>query len=266
MARKRLTGSTGDRLLRVLAVIAESGRPVSLSELAEGLELPKATVHRLVNLLEDKGFAAKDPGDRHYVPGPSLHRLAGAVLQHRPLAGVRHSILRRMAEKVGEACNIVLLDGDEPTYIDRVDTAWPLRLQFEIGSRVPIHCTATGKLLLSLQPRRVRERILRHKPLTAMTPHTITDAVALERSLEEIREARVATDDQEFLADMVAIAVPIVPPSGPPIAALSVHAPVLRRSLEDLRGFLPDLRATAADLADVIHPDAETGRAAHGGA
>lgn len=258
MGRKRLTGSTGDRLLRALEALVEAGQPVALSELAERLELPKATVHRLVNLLEDRGFASKDPGERHYVPGPSLHRLAGSLLQHRPLAAVRHSILRRMAETVGEACNIVLLDGDEPVYVDRVDTAWPLRLQFDIGSRVPIHCTATGKLLLSLQPRRVRARILRHAPLQAMTPHTITDPDTLERALEDIRRERVSTDDQEFLAEMVAIAVPITPPSGPPIAALSVHAPVFRRSLEDLRRFLPDLRATADALADVIHPGPET--------
>ena len=266
MGRKRLTGSTGDRLLRTLEAIADAERPLALAEIADALELPKATAHRLINLLEDRGFATRDPAEGRYVAGPVMHRLTRRLMQNRPLAAVRHTILEGMAAEVGEACNIVVLDGDGPLYIDRVDTAWPLRLQFEVGSRVPIHCTATGKLLLALQPARVRERIIRHAGLRAMTARTITDAAELEQALSRVRREQVATDDQEFLDEMVAIAVPIPAPEGPAIAALSVHAPVFRRSLEDLRAFLPQLRATAADLAGVIHAESGPSAAADPGA
>lgn len=253
MGRKRLTGSTGERLLSVLEALIEAGRPSSLSELTDAVGLPKPTVHRLVKLLEDTGYAIKDPDERRYTPGPTMRGLALALLQSRPAAAARHMILQNLADEVGEACNIVLLDGDEMTYIDRVDTAWPLRLRFEIGSHVPLHCTATGKLLLSLQPKRVRDRLIRAMPLRALTPRSITDPDKLETALSHIRRERVGIDDQEFLPEMVAVAAPIDVPRGPPIAAVSIHAPVFRRTLDDLRAFLPQLRTAATALSSALY-------------
>lgn len=259
MGRTRQTGSTGERLLKLMHTVTEAGRPLSLPEITEAVGLPKPTVHRLVSLLEDSGHLIKEADARRYAPGPALHRMALAVLQSQPRKSARHAVLRRLADKVGEACNIVLLDGDQLTYIDRVDTQWPLRIRLEVGSHVPVHCTATGKLLLALQPKRVRDRLIRSAPLASMTPHTITDPDRLESVLRQIRHARVGTDDQEFLPEMVAVAVPVTPPAGPPVVAVSIHAPVFRRSLAALRGFLPDLRAAARELEAVLYEGTNAG-------
>jgi IclR family transcriptional regulator, acetate operon repressor len=89
--------------------------------------------------------------------------------------------------------------------------------------------------------------------LTAMTDKTITDPETLQAALKVIRNEQVGTDDQEFIDKMVAVSVPIPSPKGPPIAAISIHAPVFRRSLEDLRGFIPDLRESADELAKLIY-------------
>lgn len=255
MARTRLTGSTGARLLKVLDVLASAGRPLSLREVCERVELPKPTVYRLVGLLEEHGYAIKDVDSQHYRAGPTMRRLSLEVLHGQPWAGSRHAILERLAGRVGEACNLVLLDGYRLTYIDRVDTQWPLRLQFEVGSHVPVHCTATGKLLLALQPARIRQRLIRNLSLEAMTEHSIVDPDALEQALHQIRQDRVGTDDQEFLREMVSVAVPIPTPEGPPAVAVSIHAPVFRHSLDDLRSYLPDLREAATALAEVLYPD-----------
>lgn len=257
MGRTKLTGSTGARLLKVMEVLIEAGRPVTLQEITTAAGLPKPTVQRLVSLLEELGYAIKEADGRRYTPGPTMNRLARTTLQHRPQYTDGHAVLRRLADLVGEACNLVLLDGDHITYIDRVDTDWPLRLRFEVGSHVPIHCTATGKLLLALQPKRVRRRLLKRAPLAAMTPHSITDPDELEATLKTIRRERVGTDAQEFLREMVAISVPVMPPDGPAIAAVSVHAPVFRRSLEDLRAFLPQLREAAEELSEVLYAEDE---------
>lgn len=262
MGRTRLTGSAGERLLNVLAALVDAGRPLSLSEITAAVDLPKPTVHRLVGLLEEMGYAIRDADARRYSPGPAMHRLAWAVLQGQPWAGARHAVLKRLAERVDEACNIVLLDGGELTYIDRVDTHWPLRIRFDVGSHVPVHCTATGKLLLALQPPRVRERLIRNAPLQAMTTRSITDPEALARALRDTRRERVGTDDQEFLPEMVCIAVPIEPRAGPPVVAVSIHAPVSRRSLDDLRAFLPELREAAGALAEILYGEPRDGAGA----
>ncbi|WP_440997862.1 IclR family transcriptional regulator [Arhodomonas sp. SL1] len=255
MGRTRSTGSTGERLLKVLHTITGAGRPLSLPELTDAVGLPKPTVHRLVTLLESTGHLIREADARRYATGPALQRLALEVLQSQPGHAARHAVLRGLAEKVGEACNIVLLDGGQLTYIDRVDTQWPLRIRFDVGSHVPLHCTATGKLLLALQPKRVRDRIIKSKVLEPMTPQTITDADRLEAALAEIRRTRVGTDDQEFLSEMVAVAVPVMPTSGPPVVAVSIHAPVFRRSLDTLREFVPDLRSAARELETVLYTD-----------
>jgi len=259
MGRTRLTGSTGERLLRLLHTVTSAGRPLSLPEITDAVGLPKPTVYRLMTLLEDTGHVIREADARRYSPGPALQRMALEVLQSQPGRAARHAVLRRLADRVGEACNIVLLDGAQLTYIERVDTRWPLRIRLEVGSHVPVHCTATGKLLLALQPKRVRERLMRAAPLSAMTPRSITDPERLEAALREVRSARVGTDDQEFLPEMVAVAVPVMPPCGPPVVAVSIHAPVFRRSLEALKGFLPDLRATARELEAVLYADMTAG-------
>lgn len=258
MGDERQTGSTGERLLTILNALVRAETPASLRALTEAVGLPKPTVHRLIKLLERTGYATKDLTGRHYVPGPMLRDLALGVIQNQTASGARHLILQRLANRVGEACNIVLLDGGKLTYIDRVDTAWPLRVRLEIGSHVPLHCTATGKLLLALQPKRVRDRLIQAAPLHVHTPRTITDPAALEAAIKVIRRERTGTDDQEFLPEMVAIAVPIDAQRAPPIAAISIHAPVFRRTLDDLRTFLPQLREAAQALSDLLYGGDDT--------
>lgn len=258
MAAKRQTGSAGERLLNILNSMVRADTPPALNELTEAVELPKPTVLRLLRLLERTGYVSKDPTGQRYVPGPMLHDLSVGVIQHQSMAGARHLVLKRLADNVvGEACNIVMLDGSELTYIDRVDTAWPLHVRMEIGSRVPLHCTATGKLLLALQPKRSRDRLIQAASLPAYTQQTIIDPSELETSLKTIRREGVGTDDQEFLPEMVAIAAPIAAPHGPPITAISIHAPVSRRTLDDLLGFLPQLREAAQALSELVYGEGD---------
>lgn len=252
------TRSSGERLLKVLEALIEAERPLSLPEIAAAVAVPKPTVHRLMGFLEDAGYTAKDLGDRRYVPGPALYRMARRLIQTRSLMAARHALLERLADSVGEAVNVVLLDGSEVVYIDRVDTHWPLQLKLDVGTRVPIHCTAAGKLLLALQPKRARKRLIQAvMPMAAHTESTITDDAALEDELKAIRRRRISTDNQEFLSDMVAVAVPVEVPTGPPIAAVSIHAPIVRRSLDDLLALVPQLQETAGRISRTVYGSAD---------
>ena len=253
MEKTRSTGSAGERLLRVLRTVVEADDAIALPEITEAVDLPKPTVHRLVTLLEDEGFVIREIDGRRYTPGPSMQELSYRVLQSRANHAARHSILERVAGQAKEACNLVILDGNHITYIDRIDAAWPLSIRLAVGSQVPIHCTATGKLLLSLQPKRVRDRLLANERLEAKTAHTITDRIRLLEELEVIRSERVGTDNEEFIEGMVAVSVPILPPSGAPVAAVSIHAPVFRTPLEELKRFIPALREAAEDLGDLVY-------------
>ena len=137
-------------------------------------------------------------------------------------------------------------------YYDRVETHWPVRVQFEVGSRVPLHSTASGKMYLSSLPPSRREYWLDLIELKACTPNTIVDRAELERELINIAECGYSTDHEEYIEGMVAIAVPMKDSEGRLYATLSVQAPCMRVPYESLTELLPAIQAASLDLSKII--------------
>ena len=124
-------------------------------------------------------------------------------------------------------------------YLDRVEASWPFGLRFESGSRVPLHCTSVGKLLLSALPRRRRDELIRATPLAHYTEKTITDPDSLHIELDEIRKRGYSIDNQEFLAGVVCLGVPVRDSKGVICAGLAMSAPHARMSVEEAVDHLP---------------------------
>ncbi len=134
-------------------------------------------------------------------------------------------------------------------YLDRVEAEWPLRTQLPIGTRVPLHCTASGKLYLSSFPATQQRRLVGALPLERHTPKTITDTEDLLAELERIRDSGIGTDDEEFIAGMTAVAVPLLGKKGRVVGTLACHAPSVRMSIEVALGYVPVLRQAAEALS-----------------
>src|SRR6478736_5015401 len=124
--------------------------------------------------------------------------------------------------------------------------------RFVPGSRVPLHCTSMGKLFLSQLPEKKRPLLVRSIPLYRYTENTITEAVKLEAELEAIRKTEISIDNQEFLAGVVCVAVPVRSAGGQRVAALAISAPLARMSLEQGLQHVPLLQATADRLTATI--------------
>lgn len=240
------------RALTILQTVAASGRATALSEICEQLQLPKATAHRLCSQLVEMSFLARDVDGRSYIVGRAMRALALNTLNHRSLQSLRQQVLRRLVKKVGETCNFNTLDGARVRYLDRVEAQWPLRLIFDVGSTVPLHCTSSGKLLLAHLPPAEAARIVPHLNLEATTPNTITDLEALERECRKIREQGYATDKEEFIEGMVAVAVPVRDSHGDVKAVVAMHAPSARVSLEKALEMLPHLNQAARELQSLL--------------
>ncbi len=243
---------TNLRLLLVIEEIARAGVPVTPTSANEFLNLPKPTIHRLFATLEAEGFLQRDIDGRSYSPGPRLRQLAGGVLSSRRIRTARQAILDRLSGRIGETCNIALPDRDAMRYLERVETEWPLRIQLPIGSRVPFHCTAGGKMYLSTLTRPHLHRYLAAVELDAHTDNTLTDPAALSAELDRIREIGHATDREEFMDAMIAVAVPIPDAHGRLMATLSFHAPTQRFDIAAAEAFVPALHEAAADLAQLV--------------
>lgn len=245
-------GSAIGRALAMLAHVARADRPVALSELGEALELPKASAHRIATALERQGMLLREPGGKRYSAGQRFVEMSADTLVHSATRGARHAILQALVDDIGETCNITMLDGANVIYIDRVESHWPLRLNLQPGSRVPLHCTASGKLFLSDLRASVRKRLVAALPLERHTPNTITQRPEFERALAHIRESKVGTDNEEFLAGLIAVAVPIMGPGRRVYAAVAVHGPNARLTFSHALTYVPKLRAAAERLSAVM--------------
>ena len=189
--------SNAERSFAILEFVASRGSPSTASEIGEALGLPKASVYRLIEALEKAALISTHGISRGFVPGPRLVNLSLGVLL--AFAGQKpRLVLEALVREVGETCNIGALVNNEIVYIDRVEAEhWPLRL-LKAGARVPLHCSAMGKLFLAFLDQERRRGLLERLPLTRHTDRTITEKAALEAELAEIRKEGVALDREDI--------------------------------------------------------------------
>ncbi len=233
------------KALQLLDVFVACGEPIPLAEAARRLNLPRQTVHRLTWQLVDEGLLRRDLAKDMFAVGPRLSGLALGTLSATWQPGPVHGILEELAGDIRETCNLSVLEGNRLLYIDRVECDWPVRAQFDIGAKMPIHATAGGKLLLAFLPSRSRTRLLAALPLPALTARTITDAARMAQEITGIRKLGYALNNEENAEGLVGIAVPIRDAAKRVAAALALHAPLTRVAHADLPAFAPQLRHAA---------------------
>ena len=243
---------TNLRLLLVLEEVARIGVPVTPTEINQSIGLPKPTIHRLFATLEEEGFLQRELDGRSFSPGRRMRDLATGVLSSLRVRTARLAVMGALAEDIGETCNLAIPDREAMTYLDRVETKWPLRIQLPIGTQVPFYCTASGKMYLSsLEPAHL-ERYVGSARLEARTPRTITDRNILLEEIARTRDDGFSRDDEEFMEGMVALAVPVKDGHGRTLSTLSFHAPIQRMTIETARMHLPRLRAAATELSKLV--------------
>ena len=237
------------RLFELLEIMCARGRPFTLADAIEASGWPKPSVHRMLGQLGTGSLLAREPGGRRYTPAPRLLRLAESTLSAGTQHGVRHAVLRQLVADIGESCNLTALSGAEVIYLDRVESAFPLRMELRPGTRVPIHCSASGKLFLAhLSPAR-RAAILDGLPLSRHTATTLTDRAALEAELEQILRQGYATDAEEFVDGLVCVAVPVLGTGRRQVrCAVALQAPAARMPLAQALQQVPRLGEAAQAL------------------
>ncbi len=252
LSSARIDGDTPNlRLFALLEVIAQRDTPFTLQAMVDETGLPKPTLHRMLQQLETAGILQRDGNGRHYSTGQRLMRLAENLLLNSTSHGARHAVLRQLVDEVGESCNITAFSGSEVLYLDRVETAAPLRFYLHPGSRVPAHCSATGKLFLSQMTPSQRRRLLANVSLEKFTANTKTDVDALEQEIEQVREQGYAFDNEEFLPGLLCLGVLVPAPQGNSNMGIALQAPMMRFSHERALSFLPTLRRAAQAIARI---------------
>ncbi|HNW00435.1 MAG TPA: IclR family transcriptional regulator [Burkholderiaceae bacterium] len=239
------------RLFALLEVVASKDQFFSLQSLSEETNIPKPTLHRMLQQLESAGLLERNGDNRQYGTGVRLRKLAENLLLNDTFHGARHSVLRSLVNEVGESCNLTALSGSEVMYLDRVETPAPLRFYLHSGSRVPVHCSASGKVFLAGMTPAQRQRLLAHAPLEAFTPKTVTNLDALEEEIKQVKRQGFALDNEEFLPGLLCVAVLVPSANGRSNLCVAVQAPVMRLTPDKALGLLPALHRAADALSRI---------------
>jgi IclR family acetate operon transcriptional repressor len=234
----------------LLETIADMDHAPTLAELTEATSLPKPTLHRWMTMLEGAELVRRLPDGRRYELAARATAMAFSILSNNPGTTQRHQILQRIVRDLGESCNLTILQGTEVLYLDRVEATLPLRVAFQKGSRVPIHCSASGKMFLAMMPPAKRARLVETLSFERHTKNTLTGRAAFDAELNAVRQQGFALDDEEFLSGLFCIAVPILDAGKRTcLAGLALQAPVVRLNRENATEKLAPLRAAAEALA-----------------
>jgi len=212
-----------DRALRVLEIIAEAGRALSLSEISARTGLHVSTTHRLIATLRDRGFVEQERETGHYRIGPGAFRVGRSFLEEFNLGPRLRPVLAELAADTRETANLVIRYGLEAIYLDHVIGAQVAKLFTEVGQRVPLHCTAVGKVLLAYAPD--ARDLLPRLVLMRFTRQTVTTRAALERELAAVRARGYAVDREEHEAGVACIAAVARTDDGTAVAAIGISGP-----------------------------------------
>ena len=244
--------ATNLRTLLILEAVAASDRPLSPTEINRDIGLPKQSIHRLCQTLVEEGFLIREVSGKKLEAAPRTLRMARGLTTSRHLNIARHQVLTSISAATKETVNFVVPEFDGMTYLDRVETDWIFRIELPIGSRVPFHCTASGKCYLaSLDAKQFNDVVgtIRFEP---RTPNTINSKEQLQSEIQVVRERGYAIDNEELFRDMCALAVPVNDSDGKFLAALAYHGPTQRLNVETLVDHLETMREGAAKLAELM--------------
>jgi DNA-binding IclR family transcriptional regulator len=237
------------KALAVLEAVAGHPQGIGLPDLAARLRMPRQTVHRVLVQLEAAGLLLRDRPRERFTVGPRLTRLSlAALISNNSWAPVRE-VLQELVHEIGETCNLGVLDGLDYIYIERIECEWPLRIHLEVGNRTPAHCLSGGKVLLAhLDPKQCA-RLLRSRKLVSRTSRSITRVADLEAELEQVRARGFGMNNQENFDGIVAVAVPVTDAQDKVVAALTMHGPLTRLSLESCEATVPRLHQAAQRIS-----------------
>jgi DNA-binding IclR family transcriptional regulator len=228
--------TVASRLLAMLGAFDESHRGLTLSELAHRAGLPVATAHRLAAELVAGGALQRRDDGRYFVG-----RLVWSAGLLAPVEGRLRQVAEPFLHDVYAATlatvHLAVRDGDEVLYLERMMGRASVPIVSSVGSRLPMHCTGVGKVLLAHAPRDVQDRVLAN--LIRVTPYTIVQAPLLAAQLERVRREGVATTTEEMSLGACSLAVPVVRQSDETVvAAIAVVVPSLKRDRQRMLGAL----------------------------
>lgn len=241
-----------DNALKILLLLGERSE-LRLTDVAEYLQVATSTAHRLLAMLQYRGFMRQDPRTRAYLPGTALTGVAFSILQRFDIRGVLHPFIESLNRDLAETVHLAVLDGTTVRFIDAIESPRATRVASRLGEQMPANCTSSGKAMLSELTVEDLEQLYPAEELPALTPNSIRTRSGLEKELETVRRLGYAASNQESEDGVCSVAVALPSHQAPMRLALNVAVPVHRMNDELRERIVRALKAVAAESAGLLH-------------
>lgn len=241
------------RGLETLSLFSAERPSLSLSQIVELLQLNKSTTYRVLSTLESAGYLEQDKVTRHYRPGLKVLQLGFSAIHTLELRQIARPYLEQLSQEVGETVSLAVLDEFRTIYVDRIRNQTIVGVVLGVGSSLPAHCTALGKVLLAGLPLDELRRLLESHELNAYTPKTLTRKKHLLTELARVRAQGYAIGDEELASALRAAAAPVRDFSNRTIAAVNVTGTTLRITNDRLEvEIIPALRHITSQISTAL--------------
>jgi IclR family pca regulon transcriptional regulator len=251
-AQRALGADFSEALARGLGVIGAFGeqrRQMTLSDVARAVDLPRATVRRSLATLVSLGYLEAD--GRLFRLTPRILKLAIAYLSSDPVPAILQPVCERLCRQVGASCSVAVRDGEEAVMIARAVPARPASVGLGVGYRLPVFCSALGRVLASAMPDAELDAFLAQLKPVRFTRQTVVAKPEIRRLILDVRKKGFAMADQEAEIGIRSIAVPLVRFDGRVVAALNIGVPPEQVSAKTMiADYLPLLLEEATALKE----------------
>jgi len=238
-----------ERALRILDLFDEQTKELKITDIGARLGLHKSTVHSLLKTLQMYGYIEQNEETGRYRLGLKLLERGQALLESMDLRSAARPVLQRLSAETGHTAHLVVRDGAEGVYIDKVEgEKAPIRYS-RIGRRVRLHSSAVGKILAAFQPEDQLARVLEGYDFVKHTDATIGDRETFLAELARVRREGVAYDRAENEPGVLCAAAPVFDHAGETAAAVSVSALMARVDEAELARIVELLRRGAAEIS-----------------
>lgn len=241
-----------DNALRILLLLGERSE-LRLTEVAEFLGVATSTAHRLLAMLQYRGFVKQVSRSKAYRPGNALTGVAFSILQRFDVRDTLRPFLERLHAELRETVHVGILDGTTVRFIDAIESPKAVRVGSRLGRSMPANCTSTGKAVLAQLPQEDLYRLYPAEELEGLTNNSIRSRTELELELEAIRRRGYATSNEESEESVCSVAVAFPPGRSPVGLAMNVAVPVIRMSRTDIRRMGETLLGTVNEAAALVH-------------
>ncbi|MFG2114176.1 IclR family transcriptional regulator [Streptomyces sp. NPDC048718] len=237
---------TVDRALSILPLLARG--PADLGQVAGRLGVHKSTALRLLRTLHEHGLVYRQR-DQRYRLGAGLFALAQEAVENLDVREIAHPHLAALGERTGHTVHLAVREEGEVLYIDKVESRYPVRMYSRIGKPVAITVAAVAKLLLADLPEPERRALAARLDYPRYTHRSTPDAAAFLAELATVREQGWATDLGGHEESINCVAAPVRGADGRVVAAMSVSAPNVVVTADELLALLPLVRRTAEEIS-----------------